>query len=156
MVGRFGEILGTPRQTVGCNHLKVGCMLEKLIVIERNELVGETIIQQFLIQDTSLGEQITQAQIIVLAQEINVGKARTTGLARNVAHAIACPCRNGNHIMKIKLVLHKSVEHTTGKHASHASSFKNQACISINLHEMLKFSCKVKQFLPSFFISLHH
>ena len=32
-------------------------------------------------------------------------------------------------------MLHESIQNTTGKHATHASTFQHQSCIPLNMHK---------------------
>ena len=129
------KIAGTPRQTVGGNHLEDVRIIEESIVIVRQQFVGKIVIKQLTVEDTSLRDKMTQTYIFVLGKEIYVGDACAAYLPAHIRQTVAGSRRHSDDIMEITFVLHESVEHAACEDTAHASAFKNQSRISVNSHK---------------------
>ena len=126
----FGEIHRLSREAVGGNHLESMGITEISVEIVRQQLVWKLIIQEFAVEDAALRNEMSNANILITSQIVDVRDPGTTRLATDIRHAIAGTSRNRHHVWEIQLILHKGIEHATRKDATHASPLQDQTCIT--------------------------
>ena len=130
----FREIFGLPRLAVGHNHFVDRRTMEKRIEVEREQLVGQAVIEQVGIEDAAFCQQVAQADVVVFLHHVDVRIARASGLSADVRHAVAGACRHRHDVGELHTMLHKSIEHPAREDAAHAAAFEYQTCFVINLH----------------------
>ena len=114
-------------ETVGGDNLEGGWIVEVSIEVEGNILVRELIVKKLSVENATLRKEMTETDVIVTCHIIYVRDTCTTWLTTHIRHAVACSCRHSHHIIKIKTVLHKTIEHTARENSSHSSAFKHQS-----------------------------
>ena len=87
------------------------------------------------VEDAALGEQMAQADVVVLRQQVDVADVRAARLARHIGEPVARSGRHGDDVAEVDLVLHKSVENARREDAAHASTLQNQPCMVVYLHK---------------------
>ena len=76
-------------------------MFEIFIEIKRQKLIGKLIVEQFLVEDTALSDKVTQSNVAVTGQIINVRNTRTAGLTAHITHAVTGSCRNRHNVFEV-------------------------------------------------------
>ena len=130
----FREIFGLPRLAVGHNHFVDRRTMEKRVEIEREQLVGQTVVEQVGIEDAAFCQQVAQADVVVLLHHVDVRITRASGLSADVRHAVAGACRHRHDVGELHAMLHEGIEHPAREDAAHAAAFEYQTCLAIYLY----------------------
>ena len=130
----FREIFRPTCLAIRRHHLKLIPGIHVSIPVERHQFIGEIIVKQLTVEDTSLSHQILQPYIAEVSQHVDIGNTCTPDLAAHIRNAITGSCRYRHHIVEVKSMLHKSIKYPRGKHATHATSFEYQTRITVYPH----------------------
>ena len=128
------KIHGAPRAAVGSHHLKRGRVLLIRLIVEGNNLLGKTLVEDFRVEDATVDNEAAQRDVVVLLQHVDIRVAGAARLTTHIRQSVASACRHGDDIGEVHLVLHQRVEHARSEHATHASALEHQSCIGCNLH----------------------
>lgn len=67
-----------------------------------------------------------KAYISVFFEQINIAEFASSPLSRHIRKAIASPCAHSYRVWEPYISVHKIIQYTTCKNASHATTLENE------------------------------
>ena len=123
-VGVLLHVAGLPGQAVGGHHLETHGAGKVAVVVERENLFGEAVVEHVHINDAARAEQVSQSDILILVQQVDVTELRPSALAGYIRHTVAGSGTDTDAVGNFDMVVHQVVKHSTRKGAAHAASFQ--------------------------------
>ena len=121
----FLEIIRLARPAITRHHHETLRRSKVSIIIIRDNPGREFIKNKIKIHDIPFREKITEPDIMVLIQQINITRLRPPPLMGYIGKPVTRPSRNTDRIREINLFIHQKIQRSGSKDASHPAAFKH-------------------------------